>query len=153
MAQFLISFKSSQTLLKRRRRLFPFDFYPQRLWITSKDRFKNSAQTLAVVEGGKTGFSSSHQCCLTTVSELKFHNYFSFTGFGLTEHRCIVCFALALFWSRLQYCQCSVWLTGACWSHPSIGWMSMPVLCLRWHVLEMKCGEDREERIPFIVYK
>lgn len=31
--------------------------------------------------------------------------------------------------------------------------IQQPALCLRWHALEMECGEDGEERIPFIVYK
>lgn len=39
---------------------------------------------------------------------------------------------------------------------PASHWLNViqqPALCLRWHALEMMCGEDSEERIPFIVYK
>lgn len=74
---------------------------------------------------------------------------------GYPIDRCIIFFAWALFFIFITVLAV-LRLTHRRLLDSAFHWLNdiqQPTLCLRWHALEMKCGEDREERIPFIVYK
>lgn len=91
----------------------------------------------------KKGFSSSPQYRSLQVG------YFT----DLDQDQCIICSSFfKLFITLLAVLS----LTRRSLLESVFQWLNViqqPALCLRWHALEMKCGEDSEERIPFIVYK
>lgn len=71
---------------------------------------------------------------------------------GYFIDQCIIFFASALFFS-LYYCIGSAQADSQELLEPAFHWLNVIQQPARWHALEMKCGEDSEERIPFIVYK
>lgn len=77
------------------------------------------------------------------------------TVVGYFIDRCIIFFASALFLIFIAVLVV-LRLTHRRLLESAFHWLNViqqPALSLCWHALEMKCGEDSEERVPFIVYK